>query len=324
MDRRKFLKSIAITGTALGATSVLKNSEGMDILSQTFANGANAANSPVKSLGNYDLVAVLGGEPEMMFRKAIAELGGMGRFIKKGDKVVVKPNIGWDKTPEMGATTNPKLVSEVITQCFRAGAKEVTVFDHTCDDWRKCYVSSGIAEAAKKAGAKVIPADEESYYREVSIPNGKRLKTAKIHEAIVNADKWINLPILKNHGGAQMTISMKNYMGIVWDRGFFHANDLQQCIADVCSYSKRPVLNIVDAYRTMKTSGPRGKSLTDIVLTKGLFISQDIVAVDTAAVNFFNQVREMPLSKVSCLSKAQSVNVGTMALEKLNVRRIKM
>jgi len=324
MDRRKFLKSIAITGTALGATSVLKNSEGMDILSQTFANGANAANSPVKSLGNYDLVAVLGGEPEMMFRKAIAELGGMGRFIKKGDKVVVKPNIGWDKTPEMGATTNPKLVSEVITQCFRAGAKEVTVFDHTCDDWRKCYVSSGIAEAAKKAGAKVVPADEESYYREVSIPNGKRLKTAKIHEAIVNADKWINLPILKNHGGAQMTISMKNYMGIVWDRGFFHANDLQQCIADVCSYSKRPVLNIVDAYRTMKTSGPRGKSLTDIVLTKGLFISQDIVAVDTAAVNFFNQVREMPLSKVSYLSKAQSVNVGTMALEKLNVRRIKM
>lgn len=324
MDRRKFLKSIAITGTALGATSVLKNSEGMDILSQTFANGANAANSPVKSLGNYDLVAVLGGEPEMMFRKAIAELGGMGRFIKKGDKVVVKPNIGWDKTPEMGATTNPKLVSEVITQCFRAGAKEVTVFDHTCDDWRKCYVSSGIAEAAKKAGAKVIPADEESYYREVSIPNGKRLKTAKIHEAIVNADKWINLPILKNHGGAQMTISMKNYMGIVWDRGFFHANDLQQCIADVCSYSKRPVLNIVDAYRTMKTSGPRGKSLTDIVLTKGLFISQDIVAVDTAAVNFFNQVREMPLSKVSCLSKAQAVNVGTMNLERLNVRRIKM
>ena len=324
MDRRKFLKSIAITGTALGATSVLKNSEGMDILSQTFANGANAANSPVKSLGNYDLVAVLGGEPEMMFRKAIAELGGMGRFIKKGDKVAVKPNIGWDKTPEMGATTNPKLVSEVITQCFKAGAKEVTVFDHTCDDWRKCYDSSGIAEAAKKAGAKVVPADEESYYREVSIPNGKRLKTAKIHEAIVNADKWINLPILKNHGGAQMTISMKNYMGIVWDRGFFHANDLQQCIADVCSYSKRPVLNIVDAYRTMKTSGPRGKSLTDIVLTKGLFISQDIVAVDTAAVNFFNQVREMPLSKVSYLSKAQSANVGTMNLEKLNVRKIKM
>lgn len=324
MDRRKFLKSIAITGTALGATSVLKNSEGMDILSQTFANGANAANSPVKSLGNYDLVAVLGGEPEIMFRKAIAELGGMGRFIKKGDKVAVKPNIGWDKTPEMGATTNPKLVSEVITQCFKAGAKEVTVFDHTCDDWRKCYDSSGIAEAAKKAGAKVVPADEESYYREVSIPNGKRLKTAKIHEAIVNADKWINLPILKNHGGAQMTISMKNYMGIVWDRGFFHANDLQQCIADVCSYSKRPVLNIVDAYRTMKTSGPRGKSLTDIVLTKGLFISQDIVAVDTAAVNFFNQVREMPLSKVSYLSKAQSANVGTMNLEKLNVRKIKM
>ena len=134
----------------------------------------------------------------------------------------------------------------------------------------------------------------------------------------------INIPILKNHGGAQMTISMKNYMGIVWDRGFFHANDLQQCIADVCTYAKRPVLNVVDAYRVMKTSGPRGKSAADVVLTKGLFISHDIVAVDTAAVNFFNQVREMPLDRVSYLSKAQSLKVGTMDIGKLKVKRVKI
>ncbi len=97
----------------------------------------------------------------------------MKKFISSGDRVCVKPNIGWDKTPEMGATTNPKLVVEIIKQCFDAGAKEVIVFDHTCDDWIKCYASSGIEEAAKAAGAKVVPAHQESYYKPVSLPKGK-------------------------------------------------------------------------------------------------------------------------------------------------------
>lgn len=313
MNRRNFLKSVALVGAA--ATSI-REVEAMTLLSQNFK-----ANNPAL---NYDMVAILGGEPEVMFRKAIAELGGMKNFIKKGDKVAVKPNIGWDKTPELGANTNPKLVTEIIKQCFDAGASEVTVFDHTCDDWRKCYANSGIEEAAKAAGAKVVPAHLEIYYKDVSLPKGKSLKKAKIHQAIVDADKWINVPILKNHGGAQLTISMKNYMGIVWDRGYFHANDLQQCIADICTYSKKPVLNVVDAFRMMKTSGPRGKSAADVVLSKGLFISQDIVAVDTAATNFFNQVREMPIELVSHISKAQELGVGTMQLDKLNIRRVKL
>jgi len=313
MDRRNFLKAVALAGAA--ATSIT-DSEAMSVLSQSFLT-ENAAKK-------YDLVAVLGGEPDAMFRKAIAEMGGISNFIKKGDKVCIKPNIGWDQPVTMGANTNPKLIAEIVKQCFAAGAKEITVFDHTCDDWRKSYTSSGIEAAAKAAGAKVLPANQESYYKEVSIPNGKNLKKAKIHEAIVDSDKWINVPCLKNHGGAQLTISMKNYMGIVWDRGFFHANDLQQCIADACTYSKRPVLNVVDAYRIMKTSGPRGKSESDVVLAKGLFVSQDIVAVDTAAANFFNQVRDMPLEKVKHIANAQALGLGTMNLDNLKISRIKM
>ncbi len=312
MNRRNFLRTVALTGAAFS----LKESDAMSILSQSF-DSANAANA-------YDLVAVMGGEPEAMFRKAIAEIGGMSKFISRGDKVVVKPNIGWDQPIEMAANTNPKLIAEIIKQCFDAGAKEVTVFDHTCDNWRKCYANSGIEEAAKAAGAKVVPGDQESYYKTVSIPNGKSLKTTKIHQAIVDCDKWINVPVLKNHGGAQLTISMKNHMGIVWDRGYFHANDLQQCIADICSYEKPAVLNVVDAYRLMKTSGPRGKSEADVVLSKGLFMSQDIVAVDTAAANFFNQVREMPLEKVSHIGKAQELKLGTMDLGSLNIKRVRI
>ena len=312
MDRRNFLKTIALSGATL---TTIKDAEAMSILKQSFQTTQAA---------KYDLVAVMGSEPEIMFRQAITEMGGMGNFIKRGDKVCVKPNIGWDQPPEMGADTNPKLVAEIIKQCFDAGAKEVVVFDHPCDEWRKCYANSGIEAAAKAAGAKVMPAHQESYYKEVSVPKGKNLKSAKIHEAIVDSDKWINVPCLKNHGGAQLTISMKNYMGIVWDRGYFHANDLQQCIADICTYEKRPVLNVVDAYRIMKTNGPRGKSPSDVVLAKGLFISQDIVAVDTAAANFFNQVRKIPVESVKHIVNAQALGLGTMDLDNLKIKRIKI
>ena len=106
--------------------------------------------------------------------------------------------------------------------------------------------------------------------------------------------------------------------------GYFHQNDLQQCIADICTMQKKAVLNVVDAYRIMKTNGPRGRSASDVVLAKGLFVSPDIVAVDTAAAKFFNQVREMPLDTVGHLAKGEALKVGTMNLDKLNVKRIKL
>lgn len=311
MERRDFLKTIAIAGAAVSVQS----SKAMDVLTQTFANSTSAT---------ADMVAVMGGEPQEMFAKAIAEMGGMKHFIKPGAKVVVKPNMGWDRAPELAGNTNPDLVAAIVKECLKTGAKEVTVFDHTCDDWNKSYKNSGIEEAAKAAGAKVMPAHLETYYRNVSLPKGVRLKSAKIHQAILDADAWINVPILKNHGGANLSISMKNMMGIVWDRGFFHQNDLQQCIADVCTLANKPVLNIVDAYRVLKTNGPRGRSASDAVTTKALFMSKDIVAVDTAAANFFNQIRKMPLDTVGHLANGEKLGIGTMNLDKLNIKRIKM
>lgn len=311
MDRRDFLKAFAVAGAAV----TVQRAGAMDVMSQSVA-GAES--------GKVDLVAVMGGEPDEMFRRAIAELGGMKNYVKPGMKVAVKPNIGWDKVPELAGNTNPKLVAEIIKECFEAGASEVTVFDHTCDDWIKCYKNSGIEDAAKAAGAKVMPAHLESYYRSINLPRGKKMKTAKVHEAILDSDVWINVPVLKNHGGANLTISMKNLMGIVWDRGYFHQNDLQQCIADICSMDKKAVLNVVDAYRIVKTNGPRGRSASDVVLTKGLFVSPDIVAVDTAAAKFFNQVREMPLESVGHLANGQALGIGTMDLDKLNIKRIKI
>ena len=246
------------------------------------------------------------------------------KYIKKGQKVVIKPNIAWDKTPEEAANTNPSLVAEVVKKCLAAGASQVVVFDHTCDNWKATYVRSGIEEAARKAGAKVVAADLESYYEEVTLPRAVKLKKTKIHKELIACDVWINMPILKNHGGAKMSVSMKNYMGIVYDREYFHSNDLQQCIADVCTWEKRPVLNIVDAYRIMFQNGPRGKSAGDTALVKSLIISPDIVAADTAAISLFNQVKTMSIDQVGHIGKGESLGIGTTDLKKLDVKQLKI
>lgn len=313
MKRRDFLKAAAVTGLA----TTFKLTEGMELMAQKSAK-------PSLKSGGTDLVAVMGGEPAQMFQKAIAELGGMGKYVKKGQKVCVKPNIGWDKTPELASNTNPELVAEIVRQCLKAGAAEVVVFDNSCDDWRKAYKNSGIEAAATAAGAKMMPAKEATYYREIALPKGIVLKSAKVHQAILDSDVWINVPVLKNHEGALMTISMKNHMGIVWDRGFFHRNDLQQCIADICTLNKPAVLNVVDAYRVMKTNGPRGRSTSDVANPKALFVSSDIVAVDTAATKFFGQMENMPLESVKHIALAQAHHLGTMDLSKLHVKKIQL
>ena len=310
MERRDFLKT-TLLGTLAG---VLGSSATHSVEGQTVTGVSQKK----------PLVAVMGGEPVEMLNKALEALGGIEKYIKKGQKVVIKPNIAWDKTPEEAANTNPSLVAEVVKKCLAAGASQVVVFDHTCDNWKATYVRSGIEEAARKAGAKVVAADLESYYEEVTLPSAVKLKKTKIHKELIACDVWINMPILKNHGGAKMSVSMKNYMGIVYDREYFHSNDLQQCIADVCTWEKRPVLNIVDAYRIMFQNGPRGKSAGDTALVKSLIISPDIVAADTAAISLFNQVKTMSIDQVGHIGKGESLGIGTTDLKKLDVKQLKI
>ena len=296
MKRRDFLKTSALAGAALTL-----NFEGLH---------AALTNKTVAVEAVPDMVAVMGGEPAAMLDKALEALGGIGNYVKKGQKVVIKPNIGWDRAPEMAGNTNPELVKALIEKCFAAGAEKVTVFDHTCDNWQKCYETSGIEKAAKAAGAIVMPANDEKYYKEVAIPNGKNLKSAKIHEALIEADVWINVPVLKNHGGAKLTCAMKNYMGIVWD--------------DICTWEKKPVLNIVDAYRIMFQNGPQGRSLSDVATLKSLIVSPNIVAIDTAALSLFNQVKKLDLAAASHIGRGEANHLGTTDLKKLNIKRIKL
>ena len=315
MDRREFFRKSIIAGVAAGAALTLGDFR--KVIAGKMPPAGSSSNPAAP--GPFDLVAVKDGEPVQMFDKAIESLGGMKNFVKKNQTVVVKPNIGWDTSPQRGANTNPDLIKRIIEQCYSAGAKTVYVFDNTCDNWSKCYENSGIQKAVRDAGGKLVPANSESNYQQVDVKTGKKLKNAKVHELIVSSDVFINVPVLKSHGSAVITAAMKNHMGIVWDRGFWHRNDLNQCIADFAAYRK-PDLNVIDAYRVMTKRGPRGVSEEDVVMMKSLILSKDIVAADAAAAKLFGTEP----SKISYITMAHEAGLGVMDLTKLSINRIKM
>jgi uncharacterized protein (DUF362 family) len=306
MKRRDFIKKSVSASIALGAS-----------LSLGSYTNILASTKSTKSNTNYDLVAVRNGEPGLMFEKGIESFGGIKNFVKSNYKVVIKPNIGWDAAPERAANTNPKLIAKIVKMCKDAGAREVYVFDHTCDDWRRTYKNSGIEKSVTDAGGKMVPANTESYYQAIEIKNGKRLKNDKIHELMLESDLVINVPVLKSHGSAKMTGAMKNLMGVNWDRGYWHRNDLHQCIADFSTACK-PHLNVIDAYHMMFRNGPRGVSFNDVVVKKSLIISGDIVAADAAAAKIFGvDPADIPYIKI-----AHDMKIGSMDLESMRINRI--
>ena len=272
MDRREFLKA----GTMAAAFATLASK----LPAQVANLAADAGEQKTDAAKKPEVVAVRKGGPVDMFRKGVEALGGMAAFVKPGQSVCVKPNIGWDRAPELGADTNPDLVGEIVRQCLAAGASKVEVFDHTCHEWGACYRNSGIKDAVEKAGGTMLPGNDESWYVERECPGAASMKTAKIHKCLLDSDVVINVPILKNHGGAKMTACMKNYMGVVWDRQFMHKNNMPQCIADSFLY-RRPDLNVLDAYRMMTTRGPQGGSPDNVEMCGYLLLSANPVVLDT-------------------------------------------
>jgi uncharacterized protein (DUF362 family) len=303
MDRRDFLK----TGAALGAVAAggFLVSKTRPVMAQQTGKGAP------------DLVAVRNGDPEQMFDRGMAAYGGMKRFVHRGDTVVIKPNMSWNREPEMAANTNPKLVKRIVEHCFEAGARKVYVFDHTLSYWKSTYKNSGIEPAASEAGANVISANSSRYYQKVRVPGGKVLKEVAVHELVLDCDVFINVPILKDHSSTQLTMAMKNLMGVVWDRSWYHRNGLHQCIADFC-HVRKPDLNVLDAYRIMLRGGPGYASREDIQLRKNLLLSTDIVAIDSAGA----QIHENNPQNIGFITDAYRMNLGNMYLDQLSIEKI--
>jgi len=271
---------------------------------------ASAATAPPP-----DLVISHGTSPALITEAALQALGGMNQFVSRGDVVLVKPNIAWDRTPEQAATTNPEVVATLVRVCLTAGAKEVKVFDYPCEDARRSYVRSGIMEAAKGAGAKVSYVDERRF-RKMDL-KGEALQDWEVYKEAVEVDKIINCPILKHHSLARLTMGMKNLMGLIGgDRSRLHWH-LDQAIVDLAAFFK-PTLVVLDAVRILTANGPQGGSPKYVKQLNTVAAGVDQVAVDAMGAKLFG----LPPEEMEHLRIASKRDLGRMDLGKLRIKEV--
>ncbi len=260
------------------------------------------------------MAVVQNGEPRELVQQALADLGGMRRFISRNDVVVIKPNIAWDRTPEQAANTNPDLVAEMVRQCWQAGAKRVIVTDVSCNEPRRCFQRSGIQAAARGAGAEVVLPDPD-LFREVEL-GGVVLKNWPVFSPFLEADKILNLPIAKHHNLTGCTLGMKNWYGILGGQRNRLHQQIHQSLADLAAFML-PTLTIMDCYRVLLRNGPTGGNLEDVALKKTVVAGTDPVALDAyVAKAYWNlDPRHLPY-----LEMAADRGLGTTEYDRLKVK----
>lgn len=260
------------------------------------------------------MAVVQNGEPRDLVQRALEDLGGISRFIRRQDVVVIKPNIAWDRTPEQAANTNPDLVAEVVRQCWHAGARRVIVTDVSCNEPRRCFQRSGIQAAARAQGADIILPDPD-LFRDVDL-GGVVLKTWPVFAPFLEADKVLNLPIAKHHNLTGATLGMKNWYGILGGQRNRLHQQIHQSLADLAAFML-PTLTIMDAYRVLLRNGPTGGNLEDVALKKTIIASTDPVALDAyAAKAWWNLDPE----HLPYLQMAANRGLGTVEYEKLQAK----
>jgi len=318
MNRRDFLRELGRYGVAAGAAGAF--GWPLRLFGQENSRRGSAGTGQNAGQEMYDLAAVMGGEPPAMFDAGIAALGGMKSFVRPGQTVVIKPNASWNVSPDRGATTTPSLIRRIAEHCRDAGAAKVYILDHTIDNWKLAYATTGIEGAAKTGGGQIVPANSKGYYQEAAVPGARSLKKVLVHELILEADVVINVPILKHHGSTLITSAMKNLMGVIWDRSFYHSTDLHRCIAEF-GLLRTPTLNVVDAHTVMMSGGPRGSSYrSSLTVKKMQILSPDIVAADAAAAKTWGIEPE----KVRYIGQADELRLGNMDLDRLRIARIRI
>lgn len=270
LNRRQFIRTALATAT-VGSLPLL------DLLSLP----ALAAEGPKVALRK-------GKDIPQLVAATLAAVGGIGKFVKPSDRVVLKPNIGWDRNPEQGANTHPEVVKAMIEHCLQAGAVQVQVFDNTCNDPRRCYVNSGIQAAVESFGsdrAKIEHMDRRAYQK-IAIAQGRELNSWEFYRPAVEADCFINLPVAKNHSISTLTLGMKNIMGVIGgNRGRLHRR-IGDAVTDI-NLVVHSDLTLIDATRIMLANGPQGGRLSDVEWRDTLIASSDIVAADSVATGLF-------------------------------------
>ncbi|NIO02192.1 MAG: DUF362 domain-containing protein [Candidatus Latescibacteria bacterium] len=295
MKRRTFLKTFS--AGLIGSTIL----DPADLL----ALASEPESSPLISVAK-------GTDPALITMEAVNALGGMSAFVSKGDIVLIKPNIGWDRTPEQAANTNPTVVATLIELAYKAGAKKVKLFDNTCNSARRCYKKSGIAEAARESGADVSFVDDKKFMK-VKI-NGEKLKEWPVHKEALEADKIINVPIAKHHTLARLTLSMKNLMGIIGGRRNLLHQKIDTNVVDLAAFFK-PTLVVLDAVRILTANGPQGGNLKDVTIMNTVAASCDQVAIDSYGATLFGMTGD----SLPHVREAHTRGLGEKDLSKVRI-----
>jgi uncharacterized protein (DUF362 family) len=263
--------------------------------------------------GANQMVIVKGESAAANVRKAVEALGGISVFVKKGEKVFIKPNVGWNRTPDQAANTNPEIVAEVVRLVKAAGASVVWVGDVPVNTADRCFEHSGIKKAVGEAGGTLVMPDANNF-RDVEV-GGKVLRTAGVLYPFVEADKIINLPIVKQHSLTGATLSMKNWYGAL---GGMHRVSLHQqihrAIVDLAAMVK-PTLTIMDATRILTGNGPSGGSLDDVKKLDLLAASADEVALDAWGITLLGVPREAAM----WITEAEHAGIGTSDYKSLKL-----
>jgi len=304
MDRRAFLKQLAAWSAGAVAS--------VPLFTITEPVWGDERPQPVVAVAK-------GKDPEDLVARALKSLGGMNAFVKPGQRVVVKPNIGWDRRPEQAANTHPAVVVAVVSAALAAGAKEVLVFDRTCNEERRCYSNSGIRpalEALEDSRVRCEYVDRRKFVP-VDIQRGQSLDRWSFYKDALAADAYINVPVAKHHSLARLTIGLKNVMGVIGGRrGVIHQN-MGPNLADLNTVV-RPVLTVVDATRILLRNGPQGGRLSDVKQTDTVLASADIVAADAVATTLFGlRPEDIPATRA-----AHAAGLGEMDLARITVRQV--
>jgi uncharacterized protein (DUF362 family) len=269
-----------------------------------------------------DLVIAKKGTPSQLLQAAMAPLGGMSRFVKQGQRVVIKANIAWARTPDQASTNNPELFSALIRMCYEAGAKRVAVWDHTCDNYQFTFARSGLKDAAQKAGADIFSGHGRNVYKQVEVPKGKKLNRVEVLRDVLESDVFINFPIPKHHFATELTLGMKNLIGITWDMEQLHKIGLHQCIADINTIRK-PDLVVVDAIRILTTNGPKGPG--KIEEPGEVITSTDIVAADAYSATLFKHPKSgkpFKPEEINFIKNAYELRLGEIDISKVRGKRV--
>lgn len=303
MKRRDFLK-FQLTGAlwlTAGASGLIKP-------------------SPAPASGLPDL-AVAQGRPGPAARAAVELLGGMGQFVKKGDRVLIKPNMSFASPPERASNTHPEVVAALAAMCREAGASSVLILDNPLARAESCLEHSGIPEACAQVGDDLVHmVTDDALFQEVDIPQGQKLTGTEVMKEALKADVLIAAPQAKSHSGAGVSLSLKGMMGLVYNRSVMHRLGLHTSIVDLATLLKAD-LTVVDATRVLTTNGPSGPG--KVIQPNQVIASRDMVAADAYTVANFEWYGEKYQPKqVRHIREAHERGLGRMDIENLSVRTV--